>query len=593
MDHSEHKSSAARLLRRVAELVGDEAWEVRWVAASRSHLVLALRRELLLLNPRVPMDPVATLGDVLDVHEALLGRRVGSEKAGQPFREVLQAVLNSAEHALWVIRQGSQILLPMELDALAPAVPVSQFGDVLLAELPPAALFDALARGSLAEVDLDFMVKVASVLHASGEAQRLARCPALMLMRFPLQEVRQRLAPAHAQMESLLATTQGTTHADLQRAVALGRGVVSGEVSVELFQQMWRAGEIAALQGFQDVGFEYFRCIWACIYHFERVVPPWFVASYLGSLKPWRICFGTQNAGAEVDAGESVVVDVSRQHLGIEFSCPSAFVYCLRLRSIFQILDCVADICPADESLRFRVVLGDECGSEGTVSFSSNRASSILIPDPYFLDFKGYRSEAAEFARHGAPFGTRSSCAYWRGSDTGVYRYAHPGLSPRVRVSRLSNESPGQLNAKIVNVERRVNWEKNHALYEREQLVGAPDPIEQILAHKYNLDIDGNSNAWNGFFLKLLSGSVVLKVDSEFGFKQWYYPRLEAWTHYVPVLSDLSDLFEKIAFLERHSGLAESIGQNGRRFAGQMSVEAEVAAAAHRILARSLAEVAD
>jgi len=43
--------------------------------------------------------------------------------------------------------------------------------------------------------------------------------------------------------------------------------------------------------------------------------------------------------------------------------------------------------------------------------------------------------------------------------------------------------------------------------------------------YKYQIDIDGNTNAFMGFYIRLLTGSTVLKVASPEGFRQWYYDR--------------------------------------------------------------------
>ena len=81
---------------------------------------------------------------------------------------------------------------------------------------------------------------------------------------------------------------------------------------------------------------------------------------------------------------------------------------------------------------------------------------------------------------------------------------------------------------------------------------------------KYQIDIDGNSSAWPGLFLKFCSGSVVLKVESSKGFRQWYYDRLIPWHNYVPVEADMSDLLEKIRWLQRRDELSRAIGANGQ-----------------------------
>ena len=69
------------------------------------------------------------------------------------------------------------------------------------------------------------------------------------------------------------------------------------------------------------------------------------------------------------------------------------------------------------------------------------------------------------------------------------------------------------------------------------------------------------------------SGGVLLKIDSEEGFMQWFYNRLEPWINYVPIKHDLSDLVEKITYLNQHNYLAKTIADNGRRLAMSMDCD--------------------
>ena len=95
--------------------------------------------------------------------------------------------------------------------------------------------------------------------------------------------------------------------------------------------------------------------------------------------------------------------------------------------------------------------------------------------------------------------------------------------------------------------------------------------------------IDGNSNAWSALFCGLLSGSCVLRVESEGGFRQWYYDALKPFVHYVPVRADLSDMDERVAWVLAHDDEARAIGAAGRALAEAMSFEREVGEAAERL----------
>ncbi len=98
----------------------------------------------------------------------------------------------------------------------------------------------------------------------------------------------------------------------------------------------------------------------------------------------------------------------------------------------------------------------------------------------------------------------------------------------------------------------------------------------QFQEYKFQIDIDGNSNSWPGLLTKLCTGSVVLKVTSPRGFRQWYYDRLIPWYHFVPIKKDLSDLFEIMTWLSQHDSVARSIGNNGKSLAESMVCEKEI-----------------
>ena len=98
------------------------------------------------------------------------------------------------------------------------------------------------------------------------------------------------------------------------------------------------------------------------------------------------------------------------------------------------------------------------------------------------------------------------------------------------------------------------------------QIFSKPEPFERNLNYKYVIDVDGNSNSWPGFFMKLASGSCVFKVNSDYNFFQWYYKYLSPWKHYVPVNADMSDLREKIAHIQKHPTLGAEIARNSSLF---------------------------
>lgn len=235
----------------------------------------------------------------------------------------------------------------------------------------------------------------------------------------------------------------------------------------------------------------------------------------------------------------------------------------------------------------FALSLGDEGLNERVLSFCS-QIPEFLVVDPAFVSSGGYQ-EARHAYGFAKPWQARIDKAYWRGTDTGAFRYREFTQAPRVKLAQLSEAHPDLVDAKITQVELRPGWENKQAYYVENNLLGANDPQDRILDFKYQIDVDGNTNSWPGLFLKLLSGSPVLKVKSELGYQQWYYPRLKAWDNYVPLESDLGDLLEKLEWLRKRPDEAEAIGARGRQLASSITYDSCITDAVETI--RRLVEI--
>jgi hypothetical protein len=88
--------------------------------------------------------------------------------------------------------------------------------------------------------------------------------------------------------------------------------------------------------------------------------------------------------------------------------------------------------------------------------------------------------------------------------------------------------------------------------------------IAKMAAYQLQLDVDGETNAWDALRWKLLSGGLVLKLRSHW--KQWYYDDLIDGTHYVGI-DTLEELAPTVRHYLAHPHEAERIGAQGRAFA--------------------------
>jgi len=87
---------------------------------------------------------------------------------------------------------------------------------------------------------------------------------------------------------------------------------------------------------------------------------------------------------------------------------------------------------------------------------------------------------------------------------------------------------------------------------------------DQVKKWRYLLDVEGNG--WSAR-LKFLFFSKRVIFLQERNFKEWYFPLLKAWEHYVPLKKDLSDLPEKLRIIRSNEKLEEAIKSNAFSFA--------------------------
>ena len=219
-----------------------------------------------------------------------------------------------------------------------------------------------------------------------------------------------------------------------------------------------------------------------------------------------------------------------------------------------------------------------DAGMVPGIAFCDHRPGYFLAPDPMFVSEYGYRHLRAELDAGLLPWEERMPVAFWRGVTTGAWDGTDWRTLPRVRLCEIAAASDGSIDAGINSV---VQMSRETAAEIRVSGLMRPGvPPLEFARHKYQIDVDGNSNSWPGLFHKLYSGSPGPKVGSPFDFRQWYYDRLIAWHNYVPVASDMGDLVEKVEWLRRNDDTAREIGRRGHELAASLNYEAEVIGAA-------------
>lgn len=220
--------------------------------------------------------------------------------------------------------------------------------------------------------------------------------------------------------------------------------------------------------------------------------------------------------------------------------------------------------------------IGD--GFEGTQTpfvFSSNRPDKIPIPDCYQFMLKGFERCRVVADADDKPWRSRRRTLRWRGTVSGHGRdLAEPGIEwdptvkARLRLCVLAN--------KLDDIDCKITLREPHPLAPRLRhfnVLGDWIDESDWINDRYALDIDGMTNTWSNFVARLHFGCCVLKVGSQFGYRQWYYDRIQPWVHYVPVKADMSDLAEKLEWVRAHDDEAEQIARNGQAFVRTLTMQ--------------------
>jgi hypothetical protein len=212
----------------------------------------------------------------------------------------------------------------------------------------------------------------------------------------------------------------------------------------------------------------------------------------------------------------------------------------------------------------------------------------FALPDPMFIRSDGYQQVRAYFPDAWVPWRDRSPTVFWRGATTGHRSRERPGWHelPRFRLCQaaIDARNPALFDIginKIVQIDDPQEVQAIHA----SGLMRETVPQEAYLNYRHSIDVDGNANSWPGLFTKLLMHNTVFKIESDHGYRQWYYHELIPWTHYIPVDKDYAMLEERTQWALLHPDRAYSIASNGFRLSRSMTPESTIAEVGPRLRA--------
>lgn len=209
---------------------------------------------------------------------------------------------------------------------------------------------------------------------------------------------------------------------------------------------------------------------------------------------------------------------------------------------------------------------GDDRGHYQRISYSSSHPETVLIPDPVFYgndNFDIYRAYAAENAK---PWRDRRNVIFWRGGSGGPRVNSPDPQDPlnwscqqRLQLCAASRKSrhPHMLDVALVHLKTIPEAYLRDAI-EREGFLKQEVPKLEFLGYKYLIDVDGWTNAWS-LLDKMIGGAAILKIQSAFGFRQWFYDKLIPWENFIPLASDVSDLDDIITWIISHPMECEKI----------------------------------
>ncbi|CAK9000576.1 Protein O-glucosyltransferase 2 (Endoplasmic reticulum resident protein 58) (ER protein 58) (ERp58) (KDEL motif-containing protein 1) (Protein O-xylosyltransferase POGLUT2) [Durusdinium trenchii] len=205
--------------------------------------------------------------------------------------------------------------------------------------------------------------------------------------------------------------------------------------------------------------------------------------------------------------------------------------------------------------------------------------NGILMPWWAFLQWEWTRRyrDRLEQASADVQWQDRDSLLFWRGSDTGCLL---PGaeiscarscsewnsttwpLFPRSKLVLASSVFPGRIDA--VFTKDTVHRECQDVYDSSGLRVGEIVPPEAHVLHKYLAYVDGTSFSDRLFWL-LQTDSLVFRAASSI--RVWLDTGLKAWTHYVPVRENLSDLLDRLDWAKQNDDASARISADAAQFA--------------------------
>ena len=200
----------------------------------------------------------------------------------------------------------------------------------------------------------------------------------------------------------------------------------------------------------------------------------------------------------------------------------------------------------------------------------SNDPCDLLVPDPLYIMNKAYLKQLAQ-VDNTLSF-IKSNLSFFAGNMFGT---------ERINILNYQKKNLDIVKAVLLKKKLNSNIKSAYSNVSTEFFSDTKITFEEMYSFLIQIDIDGNSNSWPGFYHKLYSGRPLLKIRSSLGYRQWYYDRLKPDYHYFDVKSDLSNFREK--YYQALEEYQTTKVFPGREFISKMNYDEELQIAADKI----------
>lgn len=150
-------------------------------------------------------------------------------------------------------------------------------------------------------------------------------------------------------------------------------------------------------------------------------------------------------------------------------------------------------------------------------------------------------------------------------------------LSPRWRAAALTLKTQASGAPAPQWIDTRFTGASNEGLHKRFKehgldVSGQPMDAPAMSKFKYQIDYGGGGGTtWQGTLTKLQMPGVLFHHETPT--KDWFYDMMEPWVHYIPVGTDLADLWVRYTWAQEHPDKAEAISEEASKLAEKLLSE--------------------